>query len=115
MSGDNGWIGFDLDGTLAKYTTWQGSHHIGEPIEPMVNHLKKYLHAGYTVKIMTARATDPQTIPYIEQWCKKHIGLVLPITTQKDYGMIRLYDDRAVAVEHNTGKFFSFDQHPISL
>ena len=31
-----GWIGFDLDGTLAKYDGWQGLDHIGEPIEAIV-------------------------------------------------------------------------------
>lgn len=50
-----GWIGFDLDGTLAKYDGWNGIDHIGEPIEPMVS-LIKVLHAeGKTVKILTAR------------------------------------------------------------
>lgn len=108
-----GWIGFDLDGTLAEYTHWQGIEHIGAPIKPMVEHLKKYLDNGYVVKIMTARANEPEAIPYIIEWCTEHIGTALPITTQKDYGMIRLYDDRAVAVEHNTGKFFSFEQYSI--
>lgn len=110
---NQGWIGFDLDGTLATYDYWRGVEHIGEPIEPMVNRLKMYLKEGHTVKIMTARANEDGAIPHIQAWCKEHIGTVLPITTQKDYGMIRLYDDRAVAVEHNTGKFFSFDQHSI--
>lgn len=108
-----GFIGFDLDGTLAEYTHWQGIEHIGEPIEPMIKHLKKYLDDGYPVKIFTARACEPESIPYIEEWCKKHIGTVLPITNKKDYSLVRFYDDRAVAVEHNTGRFYSFEQYPI--
>lgn len=30
-----GWIGVDLDGTLAEYTGWKGVEHIGEPITPI--------------------------------------------------------------------------------
>jgi hypothetical protein len=29
-----GWIGVDLDGTLAHYDGWKGIDHIGEPIKP---------------------------------------------------------------------------------
>ena len=108
-----GWIGFDLDGTLAQYDCWLGIEHIGEPINVMVDHLKKYLDAGYEVRILTARACEQDAIPFIEEWCKKHIGRVLPVTNQKDYGLLRFYDDRAVAVEHNTGRFYSFEQYSI--
>jgi len=40
----------------------------------------------------------------IAAWCKLHIGQVLPLTCTKDYGMIELWDDRAVQVEMNTGR-----------
>ena len=70
-----GWIGFDLDGTLAKYDKWEGVDHIGEPIGPMVDLIKK-LHAdGKKVKILTARVApraEPETKPnpYLENhWC----------------------------------------------
>lgn len=39
----------------------------------------------------------------IRAWCKEHIGRELPVTCVKDYGMHELWDDRAVAVEANTG------------
>lgn len=66
-----GWIGFDLDGTLAKYDGWNGIDHIGEPIGPMVS-LIKMLHAeGKTVKILTARVApkekpEVKPNPYLE-------------------------------------------------
>jgi hypothetical protein len=41
---------------------------------------------------------------HIEAWCIKHIGQSLPITCQKDYGMIELWDDRCVQVIPNTGR-----------
>ena len=28
----SGWIGVDLDGTLARYDGWRGIDHIGEPM-----------------------------------------------------------------------------------
>lgn len=112
---DNGYIAFDLDGTLAEYDHWRGIEHIGAPISPMISHLQQYLKNGHEVRIFTARVSDhnPETIQIIERWCVEHIGRVLPITNVKDYGMIRLYDDRAVAVEHNTGRFYSFEQYSI--
>jgi hypothetical protein len=40
----------------------------------------------------------------IEAWCVEHIGVVLPVTNVKDFGMIELWDDRAVQVVPNTGQ-----------
>ena len=34
-----GWIGVDLDGTLAHYGGWIGPDHIGDPIAPMVERI----------------------------------------------------------------------------
>lgn len=100
---DEGWIGVDLDGTLAHYESNQYPN-IGAPIPLMVNRVLDWLNAGTNVKIMTARATVPDQIPLIEAWCLKHLGRVLPITCCKDFMMICLYDDRAYRVEFNTGK-----------
>lgn len=49
------WIGFDLDGTLAKYDGWKGIDNIGEPVKPMVDLIKKLHDEGKVVKILTAR------------------------------------------------------------
>ena len=110
---NSGWIGVDLDGTLAYYEGWKSPDHIGEPIMPMVERVKKWLAAGKEVRIFTARmrghgmpliggGTEDVKTP-IEQWCLKHLGQVLPITNIKDFGMIELWDDRCVQVEANTG------------
>jgi hypothetical protein len=61
------------------------------------------------VRIFTARVGgSPEYAaaarPYIERWCREHIGEVLPITATKDFGMYELWDDRAVQVECNTGR-----------
>lgn len=114
MSESSGWIGVDLDGTLAKYDEWRGTAHIGEPIAPMVARVKRWIQEGVAVKIFTARVhghgapiigggTEDALTP-IEEWCQKHIGEVLPITNVKDFGMIELWDDRAVQVIPNTGR-----------
>jgi hypothetical protein len=109
----SGWIGVDLDGTLAFYDHWRGANHIGEPIPAMVERVTKWLSEGKTVKIFTARmhghgapliggGTEDVVTP-IQEWCLKHIGMVLPITNVKDFGMIELWDDRCVQVVMNQG------------
>lgn len=57
-----GWYGFDLDGTLARYDGWKGIDHIGEPIKPMVELVKRMHAAGEVVKILTARVA-PRDVP----------------------------------------------------
>ena len=59
-----GWIGFDLDGTLAKYDGWKGIDHIGEPVRPMVELIRRMHDEGKVVKIMTARVS-PRENPEI--------------------------------------------------
>lgn len=105
-----GWHGVDLDGTLAFYDGWKGAGHIGEPIKPVVEMVKDKLRSGEQVKIFTARvcsAQDPELREKaryaIELWCLKHIGVKLPVTCEKDYSMISLWDDRCVQVVPNSG------------
>lgn len=103
---ESGWIGVDLDGTLARYDGFQGGEHVGEPIPLMLTRVRKWLEEGKEVRIMTARAaegTDLSRIP-IENWLKKHVGRVLPITCVKDRYMRELWDDRAIQIIKNTGK-----------
>lgn len=100
-----GWIGVDLDGTLAEYGGWRGPDHIGAPIVPMVNRVKDWLAHGHEIRIFTARIhLTPEAIPVIEAWCLTHLGTVLPVTNVKDFGMVELWDDRAVQVVTNTGR-----------
>lgn len=106
MSKSSGWIGVDLDGTLAEYHGWSGVSNIGKPIEPMVQRIKAWLAAGRKVKIFTARvASSDNSIArkFIEEWCQEVFGVVLPVTCQKDMSMIELWDDRAIQVIFNTG------------
>lgn len=100
-----GWIGVDLDGTLAKYDSFHGIEHIGEPITAMVERVQGWLLSGHEVRIFTARIYQcPEAIPHIEAWCERYIGQKLAVTNVKDFGMIELWDDRAVQVEMNTGQ-----------
>lgn len=109
----NGWIGIDLDATLAEYTGWRDDGSIGPPIPKMVERVKKWLKEGKNVKIMTARVSSADKVNFpdqsklqqgfIQEWCLKHLGQILPITAEKDYHMYQLWDDRAVQVYPNTG------------
>lgn len=98
------WIGVDLDGTLAEYGGFKGPDHIGNPIPQMVKRIKQWVAEGKTVKIFTARACVPDHIPYVKEWCVKHLGFELEVTNVKDYGMVQLWDDRAVRVMFNAGQ-----------
>lgn len=117
-----GWIGVDLDGTLAFYDHWRGVDHIGEPIPAMLERVKKWIAEGKDVRIFTARVDGGEVAVamgdkngeahrdvdlvrhHIQQWSKRHIGKVLPVTNRKDYGMVELWDDRCVQVIPNTGR-----------
>ena len=59
-----GWYGFDLDGTLAKYDGWKGIDHIGEPVKPMVDLIKRMHAEGRIVKILTARVSPRANTKY---------------------------------------------------
>lgn len=117
----SGWIGVDLDGTVAHYAGWKGPDHIGEPIAAMVARIQSWLYDGIEVRIVTARvaATEKfvgesqmsdngafaeQQRKLIGDWCEKHIGTRLAVTAQKDFAMIELWDDRAIQVKMNTGE-----------
>ncbi len=99
------WIGVDLDGTLAFYDGWRGVDHVGEPVPAMVEKIMTHIAAGNKVKIMTARCCErgDTVIKPIQDWCEKHLGVVLEITCIKNSSMIALYDDRARQVIPNTG------------
>lgn len=116
-----GWIGVDLDGTLAHYTAWTNGQ-IGQPVPAMVERVKQWLSEDKDVRVFTARVSiDPSLYSseslrcadaqfaaeqraLIEAWCLQHIGVVLPVTATKDFTMLELWDDRAVTVEMNTGR-----------
>jgi hypothetical protein len=110
---DQGWIGVDLDGTLAEYKSFMGLHVIGPPIPRMVERVKQWIADGKHVKIMTARVSQSiyrpraedvfKTQLAIQDWTEEHIGVRLPVTCIKDFAMIELWDDRAVQLIPNTG------------
>lgn len=103
----NGWIGVDLDGTLAQYDGWRGFDHIGAPVEAMVALVKSLVEDGHRVKIFTARMDSPrpdETRAFIDKWCLEHLGFAPEVTNVKDRWMTYLIDDRAVTCELNTGR-----------
>lgn len=113
----DGWIGVDLDGTLAYYDDWRGADHIGEPIPAMLARVKRWVSEGREVRIVTARVgrPDPERVSdtqekieemrrLIEDWSEEHVGKRLQVTNEKDYDMLELWDDRVVQVEKNTGR-----------
>lgn len=102
-----GWIGVDFDGTLAEFDIWRGPDHVGRPIQTMVDRVKHWLENDQEVRIFTARANLPDSVVAIENFCLKVFGRRLPVTNQKDYLMVELWDDRAIQVIPNTGRTLS--------
>lgn len=109
----NKWIGVDFDGTLATYYSPWDPEKLGEPIPLMVDRVKRWLKDGVKVKIFTARISTSETqqqamadrsMVLIKEWCQKVFDTQLEVTNVKDYGMVCLYDDKAVAIETNTGE-----------
>jgi hypothetical protein len=107
-----GWIGVDLDGTLAKHPRGPFEPtEIGAPIPRMVERVQLAITRGYTVKIVTARMCeqDDDTRRAVQQaigdWTGEHIGQRLIAVFYKDYSMLELWDDRAVQVICDTGEF----------
>ncbi len=112
---DQGWIGVDLDGTLAFHTSENWDYpHIGPPILPMVNRVKGWLKDGKDVRIVTARVSADEAFggkesadgnrEHIKAWCLTWLNRELPITCSKDGHMIELWDDRCVQVMTNLGE-----------
>lgn len=104
-----GWIGVDLDGTLAHYDTWKGTEHIGAPVQLMADRVRQWVKEGLLVKIFTARVSIPEpgrsaTVRVIHRWLEEHGLPALEVTNIKDLSMIQLWDDRAIRVEANTGR-----------
>lgn len=102
----------DLDGTLAVYDKWRGHNHIGEPIPRTVDRVKQLLADGNYVSIFTARVADEyltgkncdEIRDLIGEWCRMHIGQVLPITAVKSPYFHAILDDRAEQILPNDGR-----------
>lgn len=107
-TGRKGWIGVDLDGTLAVYHGWISSDHIGPPVPIMAFRVREWLKEGKDVRIFTARVCPNKPDAeicreVIHAWCFHHFGKPLTVTHEKDPAMLELWDDRAVQVIPNTG------------
>ena len=104
--GVQSWIGVDLDGTLARADSWRGMDVIGEPVPGMMRRVRAWLDKGLRVKVVTARAGDPVGIAATQAWLKANGLPELEVTDKKDFGMIELWDDRAIQVVQNRGICF---------
>lgn len=105
------WIGVDLDGTLAHYDGWKGHFHIGDPVQPMLERVQRWIDEGKEVRIFTARASVKEHSKFVELWLSQHGLEGLQVTNQKDYGMIELWDDRCIQIASNSGQPVT-DRHP---
>jgi len=110
-------VGVDLDGTLSESceSDTYFPDQIGAPIPDMVLRVKRHIELGDVVVILTARVHPGNgeqaeiAREAIQQWCFNVFGRVFEITCMKSHKMYRIYDDRAITVERNTGKIRTLD------
>lgn len=88
-------IAVDLDNTLAYTGKGFSPGEIGPPIPKMLNKVKNFLKSGHKVVIFTARATNPENIPIVQDWCLKHFGIILPVTNVKTPEIDVIIDDKS--------------------
>lgn len=104
----------DFDATLSFFDHWVGAETLGKPIPEMVAKVKAWRAKGEEVFIFTARVNPGDdtyeeglsaTLSYIRiaQWCKQHLGEILPITHEKSKRWTQIHDDRADQILKNTG------------
>lgn len=115
-----GWIGVDLDRTLAEYTGWHGEFKIGQILLPMKKRIQKWLQEDeYDIKIFTARVChddsrdNKEIAKRIQDWLEENGLPRLDVTNAKDYSMVQLWDDIAVQMQPNTG--LSIDEYRLTL
>jgi hydroxymethylpyrimidine pyrophosphatase-like HAD family hydrolase len=73
-------IAVDVDGTLAKYDGWKGSDVIGEPIQSVVDEVRKEKENGTKIIIHTTRTnasinkthTTEQLVGFVKAWLDKN-------------------------------------------
>lgn len=125
---NKGWIGVDLDGTLAHYDKWVQWNVIGSVIEPMKQRIVQWLAEGKEVRIFTARVafasdkcyvtntvfTREQITDVIQTWLEANGLPRLRVTHEKDFRMIELWDDRCIQVIPNTGRSLA-EEHQAEL
>lgn len=110
MTRPPGWVGVDLDGTLAFHEPgFFQMNYIGDPIPRMLAQVKAWIEEGVVVKLFTARMSASKTEQAVflhawHKWCLKWGLPPLEATCVKDFNMLELYDDRAVQIEINTGR-----------
>jgi len=97
-----GFHGVDFDGTLARDDI-RSVDGLPAPVMPMVEMVRKWLAVGDDVVIFTARGWQKE----VEDFCVRYFGKKLVVTNIKMRGMNAWYDDRAIAVEPNTGKILN--------
>jgi len=112
---EDAWYGVDFDGTIAKSHSEYSEGEVGLPIWKMIRRVKQMIREGKQVRIFTARADSPEDVKSIRAFLRKYGLPELEITNRKDHHMVALYDDKAVAVEEDTGDLLSPEIYSATL
>jgi len=58
----------------------------------------------YTARVSSAHADAEEAKEHIRQWCSLYVGQILAVTAEKHAHFEEFWDDRAIAIEKNTGR-----------
>ena len=100
---DSAWIGVGLDGTLSIAPEHFRVDHINPPVPEMLKRVKDWIAHGYTVKVVTARASIEGGAEVVKKWLVKNGLPDVEVTNAKDFHMLEMWDDRGVQVLMNSG------------
>jgi hypothetical protein len=76
---------------------------VGRPVKAILKRIRAWREAGWEVRLITARACDPDCLPEVRKWLKRRKLTDMPITNRVDRYCVEIWDDRAIQVERNTG------------
>lgn len=106
-------LAIDLDGTLIPYSH-ENYHHLyfPDPVPAMAERVVRWIEEGHEVVIFTSRLAfkniDRARFELeLAVWSKRHFGKELTATCIKEPSFKEIWDDRAVAVEQDTGRRLS--------
>ena len=99
----------DFDGTLMDQPSSFDPKTVGLPIWRMVNRVRDMLSSGKKVCIFSASVTpgskkeSKKRVKLINEFCIRYFGRELPIANVKSSNMVRIWDNKAIHVQKNTG------------
>jgi hypothetical protein len=105
------WLAVDLDGTLCEYDGFKGHDVFGAIVKPINDAMTVRRNSGWKIAIFTARADTVEHAEFVSYFLVGN-GIEYDLITnfKKPY-FTEFWDDRAMPVERNEGKFIDANKN----